>query len=246
MGTPLISPRSITPEVVSSAPRQASPSPPQPVIPISPYNPLTTPSFCHSFHNFLLINHGAFLAPVILFTSLPVDVSLGMIMCEQASPSGVASVPLAIHVSPVILALHNGKSSSFNTSGVVILGKGFRKEYRKANPLPVVSSGSLPTPITERLSLDQPCLIEESPLIRFRGRRTPQGPKMAMFTYAQKKMSGARIPSPMSLGEDPFGNLNGTAGDSVKPFSGRMVPTPLLSSNTDSPVGRDKELYERR
>ncbi|KAI9445256.1 hypothetical protein H4582DRAFT_903898 [Lactarius indigo] len=89
------SPRSITPEIVSSAPRQASPSPARPVIPISPYNPLTTPSFRHSPPRLPSDQPWRFPSPShpLHFTS--VDVSLGMIMREQASPSGAVSAPLA-------------------------------------------------------------------------------------------------------------------------------------------------------
>ncbi|KAH9037280.1 hypothetical protein EDB85DRAFT_1937480 [Lactarius pseudohatsudake] len=194
---PPISPRSITPEIIGSAPRQASPSPPRPC----------------------------------------------MIMREQASPSGAVSAPLAIDVSPVIIAPRDGKSSSFNTPGVVILGKkDLGRSTAKPTPRRLFLSGSLPTPVTERLSLDRPRPTEESPLplIRFGGRRTPRGPKTAMFAYARTKMSGARIASPTSVSEDPFGNLHGTTGDSVKPFSGRMVPTPLSSPNADSPVVRTR------
>ncbi len=160
-----------------------------------------------------------------------------MIMREQASPSGAVSAPLAIDVSPVMIAPRDGKSSSFNTPGVVILGKkDLGRSAAKPTPRRLFLSSSLPTPITERLNLDRPRPTEESPLIRFGGRRTPRGPKTAMFAYARTKMSGARIASPTS--EDPFGSLHGTAGDSVKPFSWRMVPTPLSSPNADSPVVR--------
>lgn len=240
---PPISPRSITPEIIPSASRQASPSPPRPVIPISPYNPLTTPSFRHSPLRLPSDQPWRFPSPShpLHFTS--VDVSLGMIMREQASPSGAVSAPLAIDVSPVIIAPRDGKSSSFNTPGVVILGKkDLGRSTAKPTPRRLFLSGSLPTPVTERLSLDRPRPAEESPipLIRFGGRRTPRGPKTAMFAYARTKMSGARIASPTSVSEDPFGNLHGTTGDSVKPFSGRMVPTPLSSPNADSPVVRTR------
>ena len=164
-----------------------------------------------------------------------------MITHEQASPSGAISAPLAIDVSPVIIAPRDGKSSSFNTPGVVIFGKrDLVRSTAKPTPRRLFLTGSLPTPITERLGLDRSRPVEESPLTRFGGRYTPRGPKMATFAHARTKMGGTRIASPTSLSEDPFGNLHGTAGDSVKPFSGRMVPTPLSSPNADSPVVRTR------
>lgn len=162
-------------------------------------------------------------------------------MREQASPSGAVSAPSAIDVSPVIIAPRDGKSSSFNTPGVVILGKkDLGRSTAKPTPRRLFLSGSLPTPITERLTLDRSRPIEESPLTRLGSRHTPRGPKTVTFAYARTKMIGARITSPTSLSEDPFGNLHGTAGDSVKPFSGRMVPTPLSSPNAGSPVVRTR------
>jgi hypothetical protein len=159
----------------------------------------------------------------------------------MSSPSGAVSAPLAIDVSPVIIAPRDGKSSSFNTPGVVIFGKrDLGRTTAKPTPRRLFLTGSLPTPITERLGLDRSRPVEESPLTRIGSRRTPRGPKTTTFAYARKKMSGARAPSPTSLSEDPFGNLNGIAGDSVKPFSGRMVPTPLASPNADSPVLRTR------
>lgn len=238
---PPISPRSITPEITSSAPREASPSPPRPVIPISPYNPLTTPSFRHSPPRLPSDQPWRFPSPShpLHFTS--VDVSLGMIMHEQASPSGAASVPLAIDVSPVIIAPRDGKSSSFNTPGVVIFGKrDLGRSTARPTPRRLFLTGSLPTPITERLGLDRTRPVEESPLTRIGSRHTPRGPKTTTFAYARTKMSGARVASPTSLGEDPFGNIPGTTGGSVKPFTGRMVPTPLSSPNADSPVVRTR------
>ena len=161
-------------------------------------------------------------------------------MGEQTSPSGVVSAPLAIDVSPVIIAPRDGKSSSFNTPGVVILGKrDLGRTTAKPTPRRLFLTGSLPTPITERLGLDRSRPVEDSPMARI-GRHTPRGSKTAPFAYTRKKMSGARVASPTGLSEDPFGNLNGTAGDSVKPFSGRMVPTPLASPNADSPVIRTR------
>ena len=162
-------------------------------------------------------------------------------MHEQASPSGAVSAPMAIDVSPVIIAPRDGKSSSFNTPGVVIFGKrDLGRSTAKPTPRRLFLTGSLPTPITERLGLDRSRPAEESPLTRIGGRYTPRGPKTATFAYARTKMSGTRIASPTNLGEDPFGNLHGTAGDSVKPFTGRMVPTPLASPNADSPVVRTR------
>lgn len=235
------SPRSITPELVPLAPRQPSPSPPRPVIPISPYNPLTTPSFRHSPPRLPSDQPWRFPSPShpLHFTS--VDASLGMIMCEQASPSGAVSAPLAMDVSPVIMAPRDGKSSLFNTPGVFILGKrDLGKTTAKPTPRRLFLTGSLPTPITERLGLDRSRPAEESPLTRIGGRHTPRGPKTVTFAYARTKINGPRVPSPTSLSEDPFGNLSGTAGDSVKPFYGRMFPTPLASPSADSPVLRTR------
>src|SRR6266404_677890 len=155
------SPRSTTPEIVPPAPRHASPSPPRPVIPISPYNPLTTPSFRHSPPRLPSDQPWRFPSPShpLHFTSS--DVSLGMIMREQASPSGAILGPLAVDVSPVIIAPRDGKSSSFNTPGIVILGKkDLGRSTAKPTPRRLFLSSSLPTPITERLNLDRPRPVE--------------------------------------------------------------------------------------
>ena len=231
------SPRSVSPEIAPH--RGASLSPPRPVIPISPYNPLTTPSFRHSPQRLPSDQPWRFPSPShpLHFTAL--DASLGMVMREHASPSGGASAPSAIDVSPVIIAPRDGKSSSFNTPGVLIFGKkGVGRSTTKPTPRRLFPSGSLPTPITDRLSLDRARPVEESPLRRIGGRYTPHAFKAAAFAPSRTKMSGTLIASPCTFSEDPFGNLYGPMTETGKPSSVLTVATPLSSPNADSPVIR--------
>ncbi|KAI0257613.1 hypothetical protein BJV78DRAFT_1278105 [Lactifluus subvellereus] len=231
------SPRSVSPEI-APPPRKASLSPPRPVIPISPYNPLTTPSFRHSPPRLPSDQPWRFPSPShpLHFTAL--DASLGMF----ASPSAGAAVPLAIDVSPVIIAPRDGKSSSLNTPSVVIFSKkDTGRSTRKPTPRRLFLSGSLPTPITERLSLDRSRPMEESPLRRIGGRYTPRALKAATFAPARTKMSGKLVASPSTFAEDPFGNLYGPMTETGKPSSsGCTVATPLSSPNADSPVLRTR------
>lgn len=198
------SPRSVSPDVAPPS-REASPSHPLPVIPLSPYNPLTTPSFRHSPPRLPSDQPWRFPSPShpLHFTAL--DVALGM--RELASPSGMVSAPSAIDVSPVIIAPRDGKASSFSTPSVVIFGKkDTGRSTTKPTPRRLFVSSSLPTPITERLSLDRSRPAEESPLRRIGNRYTP---RTAMFAPARTKVNGKLIASPPStLGEDLFGNPN--------------------------------------
>ena len=231
------SPRSVSPEVTSPS-HEASPSPPLPVIPISPYNPLTTPSFRHSPPRLPSDQPWRFPSPShpLHFTAL--DVSLGLVTREQASPSGILSAPSAIDVSPVIIAPRDGKASSYSTPSVVIFGKkDTGRNTTKPTPRRLFVSSSLPTPITERLGLDRSRPAEESPLRRIGSRYTPRAPKAPTFSLARKKMNGVLA---TSLGEDPFGNPYGTVTEPGKLSSGRAIATPLSSPNTDSPVVRTR------
>jgi hypothetical protein len=233
------SPRSVSPEIAPSG--EASLSPPRPVIPISPYNPLTTPSFRHSPPRLPSDQPWRFPSPShpLHFTAL--DASLGMVMHEQASPSGGASAPSAIDVSPVIIAPRDGKSSSFNTPGVVIFGKkDLGRSTTKPTPRRLFLSGSLPTPITDRLILDRARPVEESPLRLFGGRYTPRNFKAATFAPSRTKMSGTLVASPSTFSEDPFGNLYGPMTETGKPSSGLTIATPFSSPNADSPVLRTR------
>jgi hypothetical protein len=225
------SPRSASPEIAPH--RGTSLSPPRPVIPISPYNPLTTPSFRHSPPRLPSDQPWRFPSPShpLHFTAL--DASLGLV-----SPSGGTSAPSAIDVSPVIIAPRDGKSSSFNTPSVLIFGKkGVGRSTTKPTPRRLFPSGSLPTPITDRLSLDRARPVEESPLRRIGGRYTPHAFKAA-FAPSRTKMSGTLIASPCTFSEDPFGNLYGPMIETGKPSSVLTVATPLSSPNADSPVIR--------
>ena len=234
------SPRSVSPEI-ASPPRKASPSPPTPVIPISPYNPLTTPSFRHSPPRLPSDQPWRFPSPShpLHFTAL--DASLGLVMHEHASPSAGASAPLAIDVSPVIIAPRDGKSSSFTTPSVVIFGKkDTGRSTRKPTPRRLFLSSALPTPITERLNLDRSRPMEESPLRRIGGRYTPRTLKAATFAPARTKMSGRLVASPSTSTEDPFGNLYGPMMETGKPSSVCTAATPLSSPSADSPVLRTR------
>ncbi|KAI0304940.1 hypothetical protein BC826DRAFT_24759 [Russula brevipes] len=228
------SPRSISPEVAPPS-HEASPSPTLPVIPMSPYNPLTTPSFRHSPPRHPSDQPWRYPSPShpLHFTTL--DVSLGMAMREQASPSGTAPVPTAIDVSPVIIAPSDGKASSFNTPRAVIFGKkDMRRSTTKPTPRRLFISSSLPTPIAAELfSLDRPRPSEESPLRRMGSRYTPRASKAAMFAPTRIKMSGPPGVSP-TLGEDPFGNLYGTVIDPGKLLLGRTIATPPTQALTET------------
>ena len=241
-----ISPRSLSPEITAPC-HEASPLPPVPVIPLSPYNPLTTPSFRHSPPRLPSDQPWRFPSPShpLHFTAL--DASLGMVALEQASPSGIASAPSAIDVSPVIIAPREGKASSYDTPRVLILGKKdagrstakrstTKRSTTKPTPRRLFISSSLPTPITERLGLDRSRPAEESPLRRIGSRRTPRTSKAPMFAPARIKMNGLLAASP---GEDLFGNLYGTVMGTGKP-SARAIATPLSSPNADSPVVRTR------
>jgi hypothetical protein len=224
------SPRSVSPEVV--LPCESSPSRPLPVIPMSPYNPLTTPSFRHSPPRLPSDQPWRFPSPSHPLHLTPSDVSFGMVMREQASQS-------AIDVSPVLIAPRDGKASSFNTPSVVQFGKkDMGRSTTKPTPRRLFISSSLPTPITERLSLDRSG--EESPPRRIGSRGTPRTSRVAMFASTRLKMSGVSIGSPSIFGEDPFGNLYGPMMGSGRPFSGRAIATPLSSPNADSPVVRTR------
>ncbi|KAI0307752.1 hypothetical protein B0F90DRAFT_1676876, partial [Multifurca ochricompacta] len=231
------SPRSITLEV--APPTEASPSPPRPVIPISPYNPLTTPSFRHSPARLPSDQPWRFPSPSHPLHLTSLGASFGMVMREQASPSGVALAASTIDVSPVIIAPRDGKSSSFSTPGVVVFGKkDMGRSTTKPTPRRLFLSGSLPTPITERLGIDRLRPAEESPLRLIGARCTPRTSRPTIFAPTRTKMSGAQVVSPTTHGEDPFGNLYGTTTDPGKSFSGRRVATPLSSPSTDSPIVR--------
>ena len=98
---------SALPPIITAPCHEASLLPPGPVIPLSPYNPLTTPSFRHSPPRLPSDQPWRFPSPATHFISLlwmPHSESLGMVRRKQASPSGVISVPSAIDVSPVIIA----------------------------------------------------------------------------------------------------------------------------------------------
>lgn len=231
------SPRSISPEVTLSS-HEAPPSPPVPVIPISPYNPLTTPSFRHSPPRLPSDQPWRFPSPShpLHFTAL--DVSLGLVTREQASPSGIVSAPLAIDVSPVIIAPRDGKASSYNTPSVIIFGKkDTGRTTTKPTPRRLFTSSSLPTPITERLGIDRSRPAEESPLRRTGSRYTSRALKAPTFAPARKKMNTVLA---ASLGEDPFGNPHGAVTEPGKLSSGRIIATPLSSPSTDSPVVRTR------
>ncbi|KAI9457721.1 hypothetical protein F5148DRAFT_340783 [Russula earlei] len=231
------SPRSLSPEVAPRS-REASPSLPLPVIPISPYNPLTTPSFRHSPPRLPSDQPWRFPSPShpLHFT---LDVSLGMVRPERASPSQTVSTSSStIDVSPVIIAPRDGKASSFNTPGVVIFGKkDVGRSNMKPTPRRLFLSSSLPTPFTERLSLDRPRPAEESPQKHIGSRNTPRASK---FAPTRTKMNASLVVSPSSLGEDPFGTLYGTMIESGKQFPGRTFATPLSSPYADSPVVRKR------
>jgi len=230
------SPRSVSPEV---APYDASPSPPLPVIPVSPYNPLTTPSFRHSPPRLPSDQPWRFPSPSHPLHFTATDVSLGMVMHEQASPSGIVSASSAIDVSPVIIAPRDGKASVFNTPSVVLFGKkDMGRSTTKPTPRRLFISSSLPTPITDRLSLDRPG--GESPPRRIGSRGTPRTSRAAIFASTRLKMSGVAVGSPSVFGEDPFGNLYGPMMESGRLFSGRAIATPLASPNADSPVVRTR------
>ena len=57
--------------------------------------------------------------PVQLYPTQILEAVLLMIPHEQGSPSGAVSAPLAVYVSPVIIVPRDGKSSSFNTPGLL-------------------------------------------------------------------------------------------------------------------------------
>src|SRR6266478_702194 len=115
-------PRALSPEITAPY-HEAFPSPPVPVIPISPYNPLTTPSFRHSPPRLPSDQPWRFPSPSHPLHITALDASLGMVTREQASPSRVISAPSAIDVSPVIIAPREGKASSYNTPSVPIFSK---------------------------------------------------------------------------------------------------------------------------
>ena len=234
------SPRSVSPEVAPPS-REVSPSRPLPVIPMSPYNPLTTPSFRHSPPHLPSDQPWRFPSPSHPLHFTASDVSLGLVMHEQATPSGIVSAPSALDVSPVMIVPRDGKASSFNTPSVVLFGKkDMGRSTTKPTPRRLFVSSTLPTPITERLSFDRSRPGEESPLRRIGGRVTPRPSKAAMFAPTRIKMSGVTIGSPSILGEDPFGNLYGTIPESGRLFSGRTIATPLSSPSADSPVVRTR------
>lgn len=239
------SPRSLSPEITAPC-HEVSPLPPVSVIPLSPYNPLTTPSFRHSPPRLPSDQPWRFPSPShpLHFTALVA--SLGMVAPEQASPSGVVSAPSAIDVSPVIIAPREGKASSYNTPSV-LFGKKYtgksttkmkttKRSTAKPTPRRLFISSSLPTPITERLGLDRSRPAEESPLRRIGSRCTPRTSKAPMFAPTRIKMNGILAASP---GEDLFGNLYGTVTEPGKP-SARAIATPLSSPNADSPVVRTR------
>jgi hypothetical protein len=232
------SPRSVSPEV--AYPREASPSHPLPVIPMSPYNPLTTPSFRHSPPRLPSDQPWRFPSPSHPLHFTPSDVSLSMVMHEQASPSGIISAPSAIDVSPVMIAPRDGKASSFNTPSVVLFGKkDMGRSATKPTPRRLFISSTLPTPITERLSLDRSG--EGSSPRRIGNRGTPRTSRAVRLASTRLKMSGVAIGSPSVFGEDPFGNnLYGPMVESGRPFSGRAIATPLSSPSADSPVVRTR------
>ncbi len=231
------SPRALSPEITAPY-HEAFPSPPVPVIPISPYNPLTTPSFRHSPPRLPSDQPWRFPSPSHPLHITALDASLGMVTREQASPSRVISAPSAIDVSPVIIAPREGKASSYNTPSVPIFSK---KDTGRSTTMPtprrLFFPSSLPTPITERLGLDRPRPAEESPLRRVGSRCTPRASKAPMFAPARIKMKGILAASP---GEDLFGNLYGTMTELGKLSSRRTIATPLSSPNADSPVVRTR------
>ena len=234
------SPRSVSPEIAPPS-REASPSRPLPVIPMSPYNPLTTPSFRHSPPHLPSDQPWRFPSPSHPLHFTASDVSLGLVIHEQATPSGIVSAPSALDVSPVIIAPRDGKATSFNTPSVVLFGKkDMGRSTTKPTPRRLFVSSTLPTPITERLSFDRSRPSEESPLRRVGGRVTPRPSRVAMFPPTRIKMTGVAIGSPSILGEDPFGNHYGTMLEAGKLFSGRSIATPLSSPNADSPVVRTR------
>jgi hypothetical protein len=106
--------------------------------------------------------------PGQLYPKQILEAVLLMITHEQVSPSEAVSAPLAIDVSPVIIAPRDGKSSSFNPPGCF---------------LPALSPHPLPS---ERLGLDRSHPVEESPLTR---RHTSRGPKMATFAHARTTLN---------------------------------------------------------
>src|SRR5216683_2108972 len=208
---------------------------------MSPYNPLTTPSFRHSPPRLPSDQPWRFPSPSHPLHFTASDVTFGMVLREQTSPSGMATASSAIDVSPVIIAPRDGKASLFNTPSVVIFGKkDIRSSTTKATPRRLFISSSLPTPITERLGLDRSRPGEESPLRRIGTRGTPRISRAAMFAPTRIKMSGVAIGPPSTIGEDPFGNLCGTMTESGRLFSGRAIATPLSSPNADSPVVRTR------
>jgi len=207
---------------------------------MSPYNPLTTPSFRHSPPRLPSDQPWRFPSPSHPLHFTASDVSLGMVLREQTSPSAMATASSAIDVSPVIIAPRDGKASLFNTPSVVIFGKKDITSTTKPTPRRLFISSSLPTPITERLGLDRSRLGEESPLRRIGTRGTPRISRAAMLAPTRIKMSGVAIGPPSIIGEDPFGNLCGTMTESGRLFSGRAIATPLSSPNADSPVVRTR------
>ncbi|KAI0051713.1 hypothetical protein FA95DRAFT_1554244 [Auriscalpium vulgare] len=231
------SPRSESPEflgypIVGDAP----PTPIRPILPASPYNPLSTPSFRHSPPRLPSDQPWRFPSPSHPLHSRARDVALTTLVAQ--TPKAV------VDASPVNIVPQSGKASVFSTPNVVVFGK--RKEPG-TNALPTKNVGlgfTKPTPRRLFLSGTLP-----SPVSYERYRPATSRPNNSDFTPRASKSSSdfsldtpARLPISNGLlqsasvegGEDPFFDLYGSIVEFHKEQAG--VNPPLLM--TESPVIR--------
>ncbi|KAI0068375.1 hypothetical protein BV25DRAFT_1818784 [Artomyces pyxidatus] len=256
------SPQSDSPEFVATPVLdEGPPTPARLIIPASPYDPLTTPSFRHSPPRLPSDQPWRFPSPSHPLHSMARELSLSMLVSGQATPPSAKTpaAPSAIDVSPVIIAPQTGKASVFSTPSVVLFGKrkevgsdttfsakGHSSNATKPTPRRLFLSGSLPAPVTDRLSYKRYRPVEESPLRRdnaFTPRASKSSSDFSLDTPIRPRIDridSGLLESAVTLGEDPFFNLYGSLAEFHKKVP-EIVTPPLSSPGIESPVIRTRK-----